>query len=57
MKNVFQIGEFFLVIATVKTRPVLQVAWQGLLDNWCSQRANSWGHAEKIIFSSNDLKT
>ena len=45
-----------MVIATVKTRPVLKVAWQGLSDNWGTQWVKSWGHAEKVMFSSHDLK-
>ena len=46
-----------MVIATVKTRPVLKRAWQGLSDNWSTQWVKSWGHAEKVMFSSHDLKT
>ena len=46
-----------MVIATVKTRPILKVAWQGLSDNWGTQWLKSWGHAEKVMFSSHDLKT
>ena len=44
-----------MVIATVKTRPVLKVAWQGLSDNWGTQWGKSWGHAEKVMFSSDDM--
>ena len=57
MKIIFLRGELFLVIATVKTRPVLKVAWQGLSDNWGTQWVKSWGHAEKVMFSSHDSKT
>ena len=57
MKIVFQQEDLFLVIATVKTRPVLKVAWQGLSDNWSRQWVKSWGHAEKVRFSSPDSKT
>ena len=32
---------FLLVIATVKTRPVLKVNFQGLSDNWCAQLLKS----------------
>ena len=46
-----------LFIATVKTRLVLKRAWQGLSDNWGTQWVKSWGHAEKLMFSSHDLKT
>ena len=49
MKNIFCSGDLFLVRATVKTRPVLKVAWQGLSDNWCTLSAKSWGHAEKVM--------
>ena len=45
-----------MVIATVKTRPVLKVAWQGLSDNWGTQWVKSWGHAEKVMFSSHNQK-
>ena len=52
-RNVFfQHRDFFLVIATVKTRHVLKRAWQGLSDNWCTQWLTSLGHAEKVMFSS-----
>ena len=47
---------FFLVIATVKTRPVLKVAWQGLSYNWGTQWVKSWSHAEKVMFWSHDFK-
>ena len=57
MKNIFQSRELFLVIATMKTRPVLKRARQGLSYNWCTQWVKSWGHAEKVMFSSHDLKT
>ena len=57
MKNIFCSGDLFLVIATVKTRPVLKVAWQGLSDNWSTQWVKLWGHAEKVMFSIHDLKT
>ena len=46
-----------MVIATVKTRPVLKVAWQGISDNWGTQWVKSWGLAEIVMFSSHDLKT
>ena len=41
----------------MKTRPVLKVAWQGLSDDWGTQWVKSWGLAEKVMFSSHDLKT
>ena len=37
MKNMFCSREFFFVIATVKTRPVLKVPWKGLSYNWGTQ--------------------
>ena len=46
-----------MVIATVKTRPVLKRDWQGLYDIWGTPWVKSWGHAEKVMFSSHDLKT
>ena len=36
---------------------VLKVAWQWLLDNWGTQWVKSWGHAEKVMFSSHDPMT
>ena len=41
-----------MVIATMKTRRVLKVAWQGHSDNWGTKWVKSWGHAEKVMFSS-----
>ena len=41
MNNIFQSGDLFWVMATMKTRPVLKRAWQGLSDNWGTQWANS----------------
>ena len=35
--------------------PVLKRAWQGLSDNWGTQWVKSWGHAEKVMFSSHDF--
>ena len=46
-----------MVVASVKTRPVLKRAWQGLSDNWGPQWVKSLGHAEKVMFSGYDLKT
>ena len=46
-----------MVIAAVKTRPVFTRAWQGLTDNWGTQWIKSWGHAEKVMFLNQDLKT
>ena len=48
---------FSFVIATMKTRPVLKVARQGLSDNWDTKWVKSWGHAKKVVFSSDDMKT
>ena len=48
---------FFLVIATVQTRPVLKRAWQGLSNEGGTQWEKSWGHDKKIMFSSPDLIT
>ena len=57
-RNIFvQRRELSLVIATVKTSPVIKVAWQGHSYNWGTQRVKSWGHAEKVMFSRHDLKT
>ena len=56
-KKYFSKRRFFLVIATVKPRHVLKRAWQGLSYYWCTQWVKSWGHAEKVMFSSHDLKT
>ena len=53
----FKVENLFLVVATVKTRPVLKRARHGLSYNWCTQWVKTWGHAEKVIFSSHDLKT
>ena len=41
-----------MIIATVKTRRVLKVAWQGHSDNWGTKWVKSWGHTEKVMFSS-----
>ena len=46
-----------MVIDTVKTRPTLKRAWQGLSDDRGTQWVKSWGHAEKVMFSNHDLKT
>ena len=46
-----------MVIATVQTRPVLERAWQGLSNEEGTQWEKSWGHDEKVMFSSRDLKT
>ena len=56
-KLFFQRRDFFLVIAIVKTRPVLKRARHGLSGNWCTQWVKSWCHAGKVMFSSHDLKT
>ena len=48
---------FFLVIATVKTRPVLKTAWQGHSKEGYTNGKSSWGHVEKGMFSNHDLKT
>ena len=40
-KYFFNAEHFFLVMATVKTRPVLKRAWQGLSDNWGTQWVKS----------------
>ena len=45
-----------MVIATVKTRHVLKRAWQVLSDNWQTLWVKSLGQAEKVMFSSHDLK-
>ena len=53
MKTIFlQRRTFFFVLATVKTKPFLKVAWKGLSHNWGTQWVKSWGHAEKVLFSS-----
>ena len=50
----FQSGEFFcLFIATAKTRLVLT----GLSDQGGKQWVKSWGHDEKVMCSSRDMKT
>ena len=56
-KIFFKVENLYLVIATVKTRPVLKRAWQGLSDNLGIQWVKSRGHAKKKLFSSHDLKT
>ena len=48
----FNVEIFCLVIATVKTRPVLKRAWQGLLDNWSTQ----WVMLKNVMVLSHDLK-
>ena len=48
---------FFLVIATVKTRPVLKRAYQGLPKEGYTNWKRSWGHEEKVMFLNHDLKT
>ena len=49
--------ELFFVIACVKKRHVFTKAGKGLSYNWCTQWVKYWSHAEKIMFSSQDLKT
>ena len=50
MKIFLDRQHFFLVIATVKTRPVLKQAWPGLSNEGGTKLARSWGHDEKSCF-------
>ena len=52
----FNMAAIFLVIATVKTRPVLKRACQELSAKECTYWKRSWGPDEKLIFSNHDSK-
>ena len=41
----------------MKTINVLKRARQGLSDKWGTEWVKSQGHAERVMFSSHDLKT
>ena len=53
----FEAQPFFLVIATVKTRPVLKRGCQGLSKEGYTNWRKSLGHEEKVMFLGHDLKT
>ena len=37
--------------------PILKTAWQGLPKEGYKKWKRSWGHDEKVMFLSHDLKT
>ena len=50
----FTAEPFFLVNATVKTRPVLKRGLAGRSNDGSTKWNKSWGHDEKIIFLRHD---